>query len=194
MVGYDRIAPARWGHDSPGDRAHAAIVAKALKSMTLTRLYAYGTLLEGLAQDLEHMTAKLGPFIQEEHTVVRRRHHARHRHVAPADQPDIRDGIVGSATRVGRDQRRAVAGESGDARDAGGLDGLRRRQCRQKNGKAACPRIGGTGPAVRWAWGTTRGLQAYTFHVHKTSQRTPLRRRQADAIPEPRPPLWPAAE
>jgi hypothetical protein len=72
MVGYDRIAPARWGHDSPGDRAHAAIVAKALKSMTLTRLYAYGTLLEGLAQDLEHMTAKLGPFIQEEHTVVRR--------------------------------------------------------------------------------------------------------------------------
>jgi hypothetical protein len=33
-------------------------------------LYACDTLLERLAQDLEDMTAKLGPFIQEEHAMV----------------------------------------------------------------------------------------------------------------------------
>jgi hypothetical protein len=34
-------------------------------------LYVYDTILERLAQDLEHMTAKLGPVIQEAHPVVR---------------------------------------------------------------------------------------------------------------------------
>jgi hypothetical protein len=46
-------------------------------------------ILERLAQDLEHMTAKLGQLIQEEDAVVGQRHFAWHRHVAPADQPDI---------------------------------------------------------------------------------------------------------
>ena len=50
MVGYDRVALACRGHDPPGDQARAAIVANALKSMTLARLYAYGTLLKGLAE------------------------------------------------------------------------------------------------------------------------------------------------
>ena len=53
------------------------------------------TLLERLAQDLEHLAAKLLPFIQEEHAVVGQRHVARQRHVAPTDQPDIRDGVMG---------------------------------------------------------------------------------------------------
>jgi hypothetical protein len=38
-----------------------------------------------LAQDLEHMTAKLRQFIQEEDAVVGQRHFTPHRHVAPAD-------------------------------------------------------------------------------------------------------------
>jgi hypothetical protein len=53
------------------------------------RGYVCETLLKGLAQDLEDMAAELGPFIQEEHAIVGQRHVARHRHVAPADQPDI---------------------------------------------------------------------------------------------------------
>src|SRR4029453_7886157 len=70
-----------------------------------------------LAQDLQDMAPELGQFIQEEHAIVGQRHFARHRHVAPADQPRIRDGLVGRAKRAGRDQRRAVAGEARDAVD-----------------------------------------------------------------------------
>jgi hypothetical protein len=65
-------------------------------------LYSGNTLLERLAQDLEHMTATLRQFIQEEGAVVGQRHVAWHRHVAPADQPDIGDGVMGGATRAGR--------------------------------------------------------------------------------------------
>ena len=50
--------------------------------------------------------------------MVGQRHLAWHRHVAPTDQPRIRDGVVGGATWAGGDQRRAVAGEAGDAVDA----------------------------------------------------------------------------
>jgi hypothetical protein len=52
------------------------------------------------------MTAELGPFIQEEDAVVGQRHVARHRHGAPADQPDIRDGVMGA--RHGRVVTKAV--------------------------------------------------------------------------------------
>jgi hypothetical protein len=37
------------------------------------------------------------------------------RYVAAADQPDIRDGVVRGSERPCRDQRRAIAGEAGDA-------------------------------------------------------------------------------
>jgi hypothetical protein len=70
------------------------------------------------------MAAALGPCIQEAHAMVGQRHVARHRHEAPADQPRIRDGVVWRATRTGRDQRRAVAGEASDAVDTRGLNGL----------------------------------------------------------------------
>jgi hypothetical protein len=66
-------------------------------------LYIYDTLLERLAQDLQNMAAELGPFIQEEHAMVGQRHLAGHRHVAPTDQPRIREGVVGRAKRAGRD-------------------------------------------------------------------------------------------
>jgi hypothetical protein len=92
--------------------------------MTCGRLYLYDTLLQRLPQDLEDMAAELGPCIQEEHAVVGQRHFARHWHVAPDDQPDIGDGVVRGATRPGRDQRGALAGEARDAIDARGLNGL----------------------------------------------------------------------
>jgi hypothetical protein len=78
-----------------------------------------------LAQDLQDMAAALGQFIQEEHAVVGQRHLAGHRYVAAADQPHIRDGMMGRATRAGRDQGGAVAGEAGDAVNPRGLNRLR---------------------------------------------------------------------
>jgi hypothetical protein len=98
--------------------------AKAWKFMTPAKLYACETILEWLAQDLKHVAPELRQFIQEKHAIVGQRHFARHRHVAPADQPRIRDGVVGGATRAGRDQRRAVAGEASHAMEACGLKGF----------------------------------------------------------------------
>jgi hypothetical protein len=71
------------------------------------------------------VASELRQLIQEAHAVVRQRHLPRHRHVAPADPPRVREGLVGRATRAGRDQGRAVAGEAGDARELGGVDGFR---------------------------------------------------------------------
>jgi hypothetical protein len=89
-------------------------IIKSFRFRTRGRLSLGDALHQRLAQDLEHMTAKLRQFIQEEDAVVCQRHLARHRHLAPADQPDGRDGVMRGATRAGRDQRRAVAGEPGD--------------------------------------------------------------------------------
>jgi hypothetical protein len=69
--------------------------------MTPAKLYSCETLLERLAQDLQHMAAELGQFIQEAHAVVGQRHLARHRHLAAADQPHIRDGMMGGAKGAG---------------------------------------------------------------------------------------------
>ena len=79
----------------------AAIAAKTNRSRTPGRLYLCDTLLERLPQDLEDMAAALGPCIQEAHAMVGQRHVARHRHVAPADQPRIRDGVVGGRATGG---------------------------------------------------------------------------------------------
>jgi hypothetical protein len=68
-------------------------------------MYLYDTLLERLPQDLKDVAAELGQFIQEEHAVVRQRDLAGRRHVTPADQSGIRDGLVGGAKRAGRHQR-----------------------------------------------------------------------------------------
>jgi hypothetical protein len=49
-----------------------------------------------------------------QHAPIRRSTHAcPHSGTCPADQPRIRNGVMGSAKRAGRDQRRAVAGEAG---------------------------------------------------------------------------------
>jgi hypothetical protein len=81
--------------------SRVAKAAKALRSRTPARLYLYDSIIERLPQDLEDMAAALGQFIQAEHAVVGQRHLTRHRHVAPADQPRVRDGLVRRATRAG---------------------------------------------------------------------------------------------
>jgi hypothetical protein len=92
--------------------------------MTCQRLYAYDTLLERLAQDLQDVATELRQFIQKEHLMVRQRHLAGQRHLSPTDPAHIGDRVVRGANRAGGDQRRAVAGEAGDAMDAGGVDGF----------------------------------------------------------------------
>jgi hypothetical protein len=62
---------------------------------------------------------------------------AGHRHVLAPDQPDIGDGVMGGEKRPRRDQRRAVAGEAGDAVDAGGFDGFGEGHCRRDGGEPA---------------------------------------------------------
>jgi hypothetical protein len=101
------------------------------------KLYVYDTLLERLAQDLQDLAAALGAFIPEQHAVVGQRHLARHGHVGPTDQSGIRDGMVGRATRAGRDQRRAGAGEASDVVEARSLDGLDQAHGREHGGEAA---------------------------------------------------------
>jgi hypothetical protein len=107
--------------EPPNVSSRTAKVSRRLRSRTPVRLYVYDTLLEQLAQGLQDMVAALGPCILQEHAVVRQRYFARHRHVAPADQPHIRDGVMEGATRAGRDPRRAVAGAARDAVDTRGL-------------------------------------------------------------------------
>jgi hypothetical protein len=68
--------------------------------------------------------------------MVRQRPLAPPREVSPADPPDSRGGLVGSATRPGGHQRRAPPREASDAREARGLEDLRRRRHRQTGGKA----------------------------------------------------------
>jgi hypothetical protein len=74
--------------------------------MTCGRLYLYDTILKRLAQDLEDVAAALRQFIQEEHAVVCQRHVARPRHLSAADQPHIREGVMGA--RKGRVVTNAV--------------------------------------------------------------------------------------
>ena len=109
--------------------------AKLLRSRTLWRLYVEDSLLERLPQDLKDMAAALGPCSLEVHAMVGQQHVARHRHGAPADQPHIRNGVVGRAKWVGRDQRRAVAGKAGDAVDAGSVEDFRQDHRRQNGGE-----------------------------------------------------------
>jgi hypothetical protein len=80
--------------------------------------------------------------------VVRERDLARHRPVAPADQPRIRDGMVERTKRARRDQRRAVAGAAGKTVEARGLDGLGEGHRRQEGGEApGQPRLAHPGGA-----------------------------------------------
>jgi hypothetical protein len=70
------------------------------------------------------MAAELRQLVQKENAVVRQRHSAGHRPLPTADQPRIRDSVMGGPKGVGRDDRSAGAGEAGDTMDAGGLEGF----------------------------------------------------------------------
>jgi len=78
--------------------SRVAKLIKLLKFRTCGRSYLEDTLLEWLPQDLQDVAAELRQFIQAAHAVVREGHPARHRHAAPAEQPDVRDGAVGRDT------------------------------------------------------------------------------------------------
>jgi len=116
----------------------AVRTTRAARSMTCGSLYFCDVLLERLAQDLEPMPATLRPCIQAEDAGVRPRHLARQRHLAPADPPDIRGGVMRGATRTGRDQGGAVAGEARDAVEARGLKGFSEGHGRQHGGEPPC--------------------------------------------------------
>jgi hypothetical protein len=85
-----------------------ATSAKRLTSRTPARLYGYETLLQRLAQNLQHMAAALGQFILEEQAVVGQRHFARHRDVAAANQSRLREGLVGHGQVVTNAVRSSV--------------------------------------------------------------------------------------
>jgi hypothetical protein len=105
--------------------------------MTCGRLYVYDTLLERLAQDLQDVAAELRERIQAEHAMMRQRHVARHRHLAPADRPDIQEAKIRGPKGAGHDDGGAVAGEPGDAGNARGLDGLGEGQFRRDRHEVA---------------------------------------------------------
>jgi hypothetical protein len=92
------------------------------RSSTPARLNGYDALLKRLAPPLQDVPPELGERIEAAHPVVRQRHLARQRHVAAADQADIRDRVVRGATGARGDQRRAGAGGAGHAVEAGALD------------------------------------------------------------------------
>jgi hypothetical protein len=58
------------------------------------QLYLCEGLLERLAQYLRDAAPALRAFVQKENAGVRRRALARHRHVAPAEQAHVREGVV----------------------------------------------------------------------------------------------------
>jgi hypothetical protein len=91
--------------------------------------------LERLAQALQDMAAELGQFIQEAHAMVGQCHFASHGHVASADQPHIRDGVMGGAKGARGDQGGAGAGEASDAVDAGVFNSFGHRHCWQDGGE-----------------------------------------------------------
>src|SRR5262245_16803348 len=136
-----------------------ASAASTPRSRTCGRLYLYDAVLERLAPDLEPMTATLRPCIQAEDAVMGQRHLARPRHLAPADPPDVRDGVMGGTTRPRGDQRRIVAGEAGDAVDTRGLDGFGEGRGWEDGGEPALQHPGADSPimgcdthARRTAW------------------------------------------
>jgi hypothetical protein len=67
--------------------------------------------------------------------MVRPRPLARQRHLAPADQPHVGDGVVGGATRPGGDEGGGVSAEAGDAVEAGGAEGVGQGQIGENRGQ-----------------------------------------------------------
>jgi hypothetical protein len=69
--------------------------------------------------------------------MVRQGHLPRHGPLAAADQAHIGDGVVGGSEGARGDDGGAVAGQAGDARDAGGLQRCRPAHRRQEGDEAS---------------------------------------------------------
>jgi hypothetical protein len=82
-------------------------------------------MIERLAPPCEPVAAARRPRIQAEPAVGRPRPLARQRHLATADQPGIREGLVGGATRARGHHRRARADAAGDVRPVRGVGSFR---------------------------------------------------------------------
>jgi hypothetical protein len=96
---------------------------RKLNSMSRGRLDLCDPLLEGLPQDLQDIAAGLRQFIQQEASMVRQRHVARHRDLPPTDQPRIRDRM-GGAKWARHAEGSAITSEAGNTVDANGLEGF----------------------------------------------------------------------
>jgi hypothetical protein len=101
--------------------------------------------------------------------VVRQRPLARHRHVAPTDQPHIGEGVMGGVKRPGRDQHRAIAREAGNAMDARGVEALSAGHCRQDGGEppGQPPCAGPRGAKQQDGMGTTPASASGSPLTHK---------------------------
>jgi CHASE2 domain-containing sensor protein len=107
-VGDDRVS-----HLPVGAMIRAAVAAKMNRSRTPERLSLYDTFLERLAQHLQDVAAARRPCIQQAPPVVRQRPLAGQRHVAPADQPHSRDGVVRGAYAALREAPGAIHSAQG---------------------------------------------------------------------------------
>jgi hypothetical protein len=98
------------------------------------------------------MAAALRKLIETHNPVVRQRYLAWHGHLAPTDQPDVRNGVVRSAKGARGDHGGADAGQASHAMDARGLQCFGQAQRRQDGGqpprqprcsRPRCPRSNG---------------------------------------------------
>jgi hypothetical protein len=101
-----------------------AKAASAARSTTPARVYAYDTLLQGLAPDLQDMPRACGRLVEAQEAMVRPRSLPRHLRLAAADQPHLGNGVIGGATRPGGDEGGASVSEPGNVIDARGVDGF----------------------------------------------------------------------
>jgi hypothetical protein len=124
--------------------------------------------LDRLAQDIQDVMSAPRQGIQQEHALVGERHLPRHGHVAPTDQPDIRDGVVGGPNAAGRDPRRAVAGEARYTVEARGLKRFSQGQGWQDGDEVACPPSYGHVNCAKRCWVSVMipptGMAPVPFH------------------------------
>jgi hypothetical protein len=92
--------------------------AKIRRFRTCGRSYLYDTLLERVAQYLQHVAAARRQRIPKAHAMVGPRPLARHGHLPTTDQPHVRDGVVRGAKWAGSDEGGTVAGEAVNTVDA----------------------------------------------------------------------------
>ncbi len=80
--------------------ARAGSAASRATLRTLARVSAWDTRLDQLGQHLEGRASARRQFIQEEHSMVGPRHLTLCGDLTAADQPHIRNGVVGGTTRA----------------------------------------------------------------------------------------------